>query len=1238
MTAHTIDEFPFGNTRFVTMDGNQAASYVAYMNSEIIGLYPITPSSPMGETADERAGEGEPNIYGIVPKISELQSEAGAAAVIHGALTAGAQATTFTASQGLLLMIPNLYKIAGEMTPTVLHVSARALSAQALSIFGDHGDIMAVRGTGFGLSASNNPQEIMDIAAITIRTSLKSRVPFIHFFDGFRSSHEIQKIRDLPPEFFRRFIDPADVEACRLRALDPKRADLRGTAENPDLYFQGRETVNRYYDEAPTIFQESCKLFHSLTGRRYESYQYAGAIDAESVLILMGSGADTANGAVEILNSREGKHYGVLSIHLYRPMDGAMLVRALPSTVRRIAVLDRSKEPSSLGEPLYLEVRAALDHAVQGMEGYPRLAQMPLVIGGRFGLGSKEFTPGMVCGIFEHLDSMNMPGARIWTGFTIGIKDDVTNRSLEYSDFDTENADSFRGKFFGLGADGTVGANKNSIKIIGEKTNLYAQGYFVYDSKKAGAITISHLRFSKDPIRQSFLILRPNFVAVHNPSFIRRYDVLEGIEEGGTLLLNTTHSPENVFAWLPHDLQEEVIRRKIKIYGLNATSISEEVGLRGRINIAMQVAFFKISKVLPEEQFVQAIRNAIVATYGNKGQEIIDQNIQAIDLALQRVFEAPVPSRPVPSETKPDVAYYDPSSPDVDFIENVILPVMVNKGDVVPVSALPVNGAIPLNTSKLERRDIAIRLPEWDPKVCIQCNMCSFVCPHSTVRPKLIRQSVLKDMELSTTEFETVAARGYKTDEPLFFRVQIAPDDCTGCAACAEVCPGREMDPQTKKPTGHKALTMRPKAEIQEPLRRSWAAFLDLPQTDRSLLNLSRFKDVQFLPVFFEFAAACAGCGETPYIRLITQLYGDHMYIANATGCSSIYGGTMPFVPYRKTDRGEGVAWQSSLFEDNAEFGLGIHLAETKLKENAWRALDQTERALIDFPEKDYLLDKVRAVKSLGLDAGDPLREAVYNLEGAIKSDLSNKSDLTPILENLASLSAYLMDKTVWIVGGDGWAYDIGYGGLDHVVAGGEKVNILVLDTGVYSNTGGQCSKATPSGAVAKFASAGKRMPKKELGLMAMSYKTAYVAQIAYGANPAQSLKAIQEAAAFPGASLVIAYAPCVEHGYPLHLASEHMKMAVNSGLWPLFRFDPRRIVAGENPLQLDSGEPSADIADLFRQERRFRTLEIEYPDSAAAVYEQARQAVRINYLYFMKLAAMAFDEFRVEEEEVVTV
>ncbi len=1235
----TSGQFPFGDTQIITMDGNAAASYIAYLNSEVVALYPITPSSGMGEMADARAVKGEKNIYGTVPKVSELQSEAGAAGAIHGALTAGAQASTFTASQGLMLMIPNMYKIAGELTPTVFHVSARSLSAQALSIFGDHSDVTVVRGSGFGLSASANPQEVLDIGAITIRASLKSRVPFIHFFDGFRTSHEICKIRNLPEEFFHEFIDLEDVYACRERALDPKRADLRGTAENPDIYFQGRETVNRWYDEAPGIYEACCELFYKLTGRRYAAYQYVGAADANSVVVLMASGTDTAEKTVEILNKHHGKKVGVLKVHLYRPMDGALLVRALPQTVRRIAVLDRTKEPGSVGEPLYLDVCAALTHALQGMDGYPSIERMPLVIGGRYGLSSKEFTPGMVTGVFKHLEEMDKPKARIWTGFTVGITDDVTNTSIDYEEIDAENPDAFKGKFFGLGADGTVGANKESIKIIGENTDLYTQGYFVYDAKKAGAITISHLRFSKDPIKHTYLIQQPNFVAVHNPAFIERFDVLEGIEAGGMLLLNTTHQPQKVFTWLPQDMQETIIEKKLKVYGIDATAISEEVGLRGRINIAMQTAFFRISKVLPEKQFLAAIPEAVQKAYGSKGKDVVDKNVQAMKLALERLFEVEVPAQPVSTQVTRKAVTYDRSSPDAEFIEKVVLPVMAAKGDSIPVSAIPENGAIPLNTAELEKRDIATHLPEWDPKVCIQCNLCSFVCPHSTIRPKLIPESKLKALPIDEKEFPTLPARGYKADEPLHFRVQVAPDDCTGCGACVEVCLGVERDPQTKKPTGHKALTMQPKEKLQASLRRSWKAFQGLPETDRNLLNLTRYKDVQFLPPYFEFSGACAGCGETPYVRLIAQLFGDHLYIANATGCSSIYGGTMPIVPYRKNALGEGVAWQSSLFEDNAEFGFGMRLAADKLRESAYQTLEQTIAALEEAKADGKLLKAAQAVKESASGGGDALHDAVLALEEALAAEKGNvPEEWRPLIVNLASLTSHLLEKIVWIVGGDGWAYDIGYGGVDHVLANDTNVNILVLDTGVYSNTGGQCSKATPLGAVARFAEAGKRMPRKELGLMAMACKTAYVAQVAYGANPAQTLRAIREAAEFPGPALVVAYSPCIEHGYPLHLGPAHMKLAVNSGFWPIYRYDPRRMDQGENPLQLDSKEPTADVADLIKQERRFTALSIELPDEADQVFADARRAVSRNYQYFMKLAALRFDEFKLEVEEPVAV
>ncbi|NQU44595.1 pyruvate:ferredoxin (flavodoxin) oxidoreductase, partial [bacterium] len=1081
MASKPDSAHPFSDTPSITIDGNAAAARVAYLNSEVIALYPITPSSPMGEDADSAASKGMTNLFGGVPAISELQSEAGAAGAIHGALTAGAQAATFTASQGLLLMIPNMYKIAGELTPTVFHVSARALSCQALSIFGDHGDVMAVRGTGFGLCASANPQEVMDLAAICVRTSLKSRVPFVHFFDGFRTSHEIRKLHDLPEEFFRQFIDPRDVYACRERALDPRHADLRGTAENPDLYFQGREAVNPFYDSATNTFETACERFFELTGRRYTAFDYVGPADAEDVLILMGSGADTVECALRILNEEEGRGCGLLKVRLYRPFDPIRLVKALPRSVRRIAVLDRSKEPGSPGEPLYLDVQTAFSQALQHMAGFPSLPEMPVVIGGRFGLGSKEFTPGMVRAIFNHLREMGTPGKRRWTGFTVGIHDDVTGRSLEYKPMDAENADAFRGKFFGLGADGTVGANKNSIKIIGDGTSLYAQGYFVYDSKKAGAITISHLRFSKNPITHTYLIERPSFVAVHNWSFVGRYDILQGMEEGGTLLLNLPCPPEEVFSRMPFEMQQQIIDLKLKVWGLDATAIAEEVGLRGRINIAMQTAFFLVSEVLPRNVFTEAIRKTIQKTYGGKGSDVVDRNVRALYLALDRVVQVPIPEEPVKTEARPAVFEYDKSSPHAEFVENIVLPVLVNTGDNVPVSAMPVNGAVPLCSSELGRPNIAIHLPEWDPSVCIQCNLCSFVCPHSTIRPNLIAEETLADMPIAPDDFKTAPAKGYKTEKPTRFRVQVVPDECTGCGACAEVCPGKERDPQTKKPTGHRALTMRLKERIQPALRRSWDLFKSLPLPDPSMLNLDRFKDVEFLPAHFEFASACAGCGETPYIRLITQLYGDHLYIANATGCSSIYGGTMPVVPYRKNQRGEGVAWQSSLFEDNAEFGLGMRLASDQLGKSALLVLDRARALLQETNQHGELLEALKRIAQPSSLSGADLHEAALRAKALLDRVLKGRpSDhLFPVLSTLRSLSSHLLEKMVWIVGGDGWAYDIGYGGVDHVLANGANVNLLVLDTQVYSNTGGQCSKAPPMGAIAKFAAAGKRAPKK---------------------------------------------------------------------------------------------------------------------------------------------------------------
>jgi pyruvate-ferredoxin/flavodoxin oxidoreductase len=1224
--------FPFAETKRVTVDGNTAAAHVAYLNSEVVAIYPITPSSPMGEGADEMASKKMTNQLGFVPTVSELQSEAGAAGAIHGALTAGAQAVTFTASQGLLLMIPNMYKIAAEFTPTVFHVSARSLSTHALSIFGDHSDIMSVRMTGFGLICSNNIQEIMDLGSISLRASLKSRLPLVHFFDGFRTSHEIQKIYQLPKEFYHSFIDIEDIIKCRERALDPQHADLRGTAQNPDLYFQGREAGNPYYDAFPGIFQACCDKFYQLTGRRYEPYQYVGSDSAEDVMVIMGSGADTAEEAIAVMNQR-GYNTGILKIRMYRPFSSELFVAALPKTVKRIVVLDRTKEPGAPGEPLYMDTQVALSNAVAGFDGYPRLAKMPLVIGGRYGLSSKEFTPAMIKASFDQLRKMD-GASKIWTGFTVGIEDDVTHRSLKLESFTAENADAFRAKFYGLGSDGTVGANKNSIKIIGEYTPKYAQGYFVYDSKKAGAMTISHLRFSDFPIRSTYLIQNPNFVAVHNPSFIGRYDVLEGIEVGGTLLLNTDLDPADIFASLPLDMQQTIIEKKLKVYSMNATKVADEVGLRGRINVPMQAAFFKISEVLPEDVYMKAMADAIHKSYGGKGDDVVQANIDAFKTSLDRVCVVPVPAKAEKTSYVPVAVEYDHDSADAKFIEQVILPVMKAKGDSVPVSAVPANGVIPLGTTKLEKRNIAIALPKWDKDVCIQCNMCSFVCPHATIRPILIEDSVYQAQikNRADVDFAVLPAKGFKGDQPLHFRIQVNAEDCTGCGVCATACLGEQRDPTTKQKTGHKALTMTAKDEIHASLKQSYKLSQELPDNPESYLNLTRFKDVCFKKPYFEFSGACAGCGETPYIRLITQLYGDHMYVANATGCSSIYGGTMPTVPYTKNCRGEGVAWQSSLFEDNAEFGFGIRLAANKLADMANKTLVNVaaQMAKDGFePQLQQMMGQIRET----VKRNDPaFRTLVYDFEArlaqAIKQEMS--ADLKRNMLLLQSLTSYLREKILWIFGGDGWAYDIGYGGLDHVIACGENVNIMVLDTGVYSNTGGQNSKATPLSAVAKFAATGKDKPKKDLGLMAMSYKNAYVAQISYGANANQTLKAIQEAAEFPGASLVIAYSPCIEHGISMDLAPIHAKMAVDCGFFPLYRYDPRRIDQGLNPLQLDSKAPTMTFSQFMAEENRFRKLKREHPEFAETLEKQADEVVRRHYLYYEMLANLAFDKFKI--------
>jgi len=1200
------------------MDGNTAAAHVTYLASEAMLIYPITPSSPMGELADEWSAEGRKNIHGVIPEVYEMQSEAGASGAVHGALTAGAQTATFTASQGLLLMIPNMYKIASELTPAIFQVSARSVSCQALSIFGDHSDVMAVRQTGFGLVCAANPQEVMDLTAVSIRTSQKSRIPFVHFFDGFRTSHEIRKIKVLSEEFMKEYLDFEDWIKSRKNALDPLNPTLRGTAQNPDIYFQGRETVNPYYEKVRTIFPESCKLFEQMTGRKYEAYEYVGPDAPENIIVIMGSGADTAEETVRAMMKKGDSSCGLVKVRLYRPFFGDLFLQAVPESVRRIAVLDRTKEPGGIGEPLYLDVNGAYSQAVMEIEGLPKIESMPLIIGGRYGLSSKNFTPGMVKGVFDHLS--NLAGSKkVWTGFTVGINDDVSRTSIPYSGFDTENEDCFRGKFYGLGADGTVGANKNSIKIIGDYTDNYCQGYFVYDSKKSGARTVSHLRFSKDPIRSTYLISKPNFVAVHNESFLTRFDVLEGIEEGGTFLLNTRASRDEVFGTLPGHIQQTIIDKKLRFYIIDGTAVSEEVGLRGRINIAMQAAFFKISAILPEDTFRKAIADSIEKTYGSKGEKVVRSNVRAMELALDRIFEVEVPPAPVSEGPPLFKVNRELLGADARFVENVIEPVMADKGDDIPVSAIPVNGAIPTGSSVLEKRSIAIQLPEWNPELCIQCNRCSFICPHATIRPKLIKKSDLDKLSSEEKElFKVIPARGYKSGEELYFRIQSYPEDCTGCGACATICPGEERDPKTKEKTGNKALMMKPIEELRDEMIKTCDVFMKLPDTPKELLNIERMKDAQFLKPLFEFSGACAGCGETPYVKLITQLYGDKLYIANATGCSSIYGGTMPVVPYTKNERGEGPAWQSSLFEDNAEFGFGIAYASKKLHRLAVEALQGLAGKAKDSALNEILLAGADEQKKNEFVSYETVQKLKSALARAIRADGD-----TCALSNLESLATHLMKKIVFAVGGDGWAYDIGYGGLDHVLASGLDMNILVLDTGVYSNTGGQKSKATPMGAVAKFAAGGKSVPRKDIGLMAMGYKSVYVAQVSYGANPAQTQKAFQEAVSFPGTSLIIAYSPCIEHGYALDRAPIHCKLAVDCGFWPIYRYDPRRSNEGKNPLQLDSKEIKASYRDFARMENRFRRLMMSKPEEAEALAEKADRIIKENFEFYKKLAEM---------------
>ena len=1169
------------------IDGNEAAAYVAHQINEVIAIYPITPSSNMGEWADEWSAAGKTNIWGTVPSVIEMQSEGGAAGAIHGALQAGSLATTFTASQGLLLMIPNMFKIAGELTATVFHIAARALATHALSIFGDHSDVMSARSTGFGMLASGSVQEVMDMALIATAASLESRIPFMHFFDGFRTSHEVAKVERLTVDDLRAMIDEKLVMAHRARALSPDRPVLRGTAQNPDVFFQARETANPYYLAAPTIVQNAMDKFASIVGRQYHLFDYVGAPDAERIIIIMGSGAEVAHEAVDAMNAA-GEKVGLLKVRLYRPFPIETFVAALPASAKKIAVLDRTKEPGATGEPLYCDVITALVEMGD---------QSRKVIGGRYGLASKEFTPAMVKGVFDELKKASPKNH-----FTVGIKDDVTFTSLDYDpDYHTEDPATVRALFYGLGADGTVGANKNSIKIIGEETDNFAQGYFVYDSKKSGAITVSHLRFGTKPLRSSYLITKASFVACHQFSFLERIDVLKAAAPGAVFLLNSIYGPDDVWAHLPRTVQKQIIEKKLKFYVIDGYDVAKQTGMGGRVNTIMQTCFFAISGVLPREEAIVAIKHSIEKTYGKRGESIVKKNFAAVDAALDHLHEVKVPSTVTALfDLRPAVPAAAP-----DFVQKVTAKIYAGEGDDLPVSAMPVDGTFPTATSQWEKRNIALDIPVWDEELCIQCGKCVLVCPHAVIRAKVYDAGHL---EGAPSTFKAVAAR-WKDMKDRKYTLQVAPEDCTGCTLCVEVCPVKD-----KKEVKRRAINMAPLPALREAEAANWDFFLKIPDTDRKPLSLSQVKDVQLLQPLFEFSGACSGCGETPYIKLMTQLFGDRALIGNATGCSSIYGGNLPTTPYCVNESGRGPTWSNSLFEDNAEFGLGMRLAVDKQNEYArelvWRLNatvgENLAQALLNSPQKSEqdIFDQRERVKLL--------KEKLAGVNTAEARDL-------------LSLADSLVKKSVWILGGDGWAYDIGYGGLDHVLASGKNVNVLVLDTEVYSNTGGQASKATPRGAVAKFAAAGKPIRRKDLALIAMSYGSVYVANVAMGAGDMHTVKAFLEAEAYDGPSLIIAYSHCIAHGFDLAYGMEQQKLAVNSGYWPLFRYNPELAAQNKNPFLLDSRAPSIPLKNFIYNETRYTMLVKSNPEHAAILLKEAEEDVAKSWKLYDYMAHESF-------------
>ncbi len=1183
-------------SRHITIDGNEAAARIAHLCNEVVAIYPITPASPMGEHADAWSAEGKENLWGSVPRIIEMQSEGGAAGAIHGSLQSGALTTTFTASQGLLLMLPNMYKIAGELSPTVFHIACRSLAAQALSIFGDHSDIMAARSTGFAMLGANSVQQVMDMALIAQAATLESRIPILHFFDGFRTSHEIARIEEVDEETARAMLDDALIAQHRARALNPEHPVIRGTSQNPDVYFQARESVNTYYLAMPQIVQGCMDRFAELTGRQYKLFEYSGAEDAERVIILMGSGVETALETVDELN-RGGERIGVLAVRLYRPFDAVQCISALPSTTRAIAVLDRTKEPGADGEPLYKDVATAL--LQQLTAGKAPFDQMPKLIGGRYGLSSKEFTPGMVKGIFEELGKVEPK-----CGFTIGINDDLTHSSLDWDEgFRTAaTTNTVNALFYGLGSDGTVSANKNSIKIIGKCTALHAQGYFVYDSKKSGAVTVSHLRFGPQPIRSSYLIGDGDaqFVACHQSVFLERYDMLDKAAKGGTFLLNSDQPVDQVWATLPRKMQQQIIDKQLKFYLIDAYQIASQSGMGQRINTIMQCAFFVLAELLPMEQAINAMKSAVEASYGKRGSKIIEMNFAAIDASVNGVHPVTIPANADSViEKPPTVAANAP-----EFIQQVTAEIIAGRGDNLPVSRLPADGTYPNGSSAWEKRNLALEIPVWDEELCIHCGKCPFVCPHGVIRSKVFDPALTGSAPPS---FKHVPVRGKEFPEGWHISYQVAPEDCTGCGLCVDICPVKD-----KKVDGRRAINMAPQPPLREQERDNWDFFLTLPEYDRTSLTFSKMKEAMITLPLFEFSGACSGCGETPYLKLASQLFGDRMVIANATGCSSIYGGNLPTTPWAKNSDGRGPAWNNSLFEDNAEFGLGMRVAIDK--------------------QRDYAFDLLHRLKDeIGSERIEALHNAESTTEAGIRDQRERVEELRAQLKTIERPEARWLDavadqlnhKSVWIVGGDGWAYDIGFGGLDHVLASGENVNILVLDTEVYSNTGGQTSKATPRGAVAKFSAAGKASAKKDLAMIAMSYENVYVAQVAYAARDVQTLKAFAEAESYPGTSIIIAYAPCIAWGNDLADNHQMQDLAVRSGHWPLLRYDPRRHEQGLNPLQLDSKAPSIAYRDFVGNETRFNMLWRSHPAEAEQFLNASQHEATARYHHYQQLASL---------------